>query len=176
MINLKTTALRAWNTSGLPNNTDEKEQVLGDGDENRNWEMVRKLPMEFSPGDKFSYNQTGYYILGRIITKLSGQHFTKFIEENQFRPCGMVSTRFGDSNDVIPHIQTRIPRFTMMVESGSMTVSCIMPMPLFLCFSELQRDYFDIRRLGQMAYCTPKQKTVEKTVKPGSDVCYSQTE
>ncbi|WP_312175570.1 serine hydrolase [Chryseobacterium sp.] len=91
------------NTSGLPNNIDEKEQVLGDGDENRNWEMVRKLPMEFSPGDKFSYNQTGYYILGRIITKLSGRHFTKFIEENQFRPCGMVSTRFGDSNDVIPH-------------------------------------------------------------------------
>ncbi|WP_294318432.1 serine hydrolase domain-containing protein [uncultured Chryseobacterium sp.] len=142
LINLKTTALRAWNTSGLPNNIDEKEQVLGDGDENRNWEMVRKLPMEFSPGDKFSYNQTGYYILGRIITKLSGQHFTKFIEENQFRPCGMVSTRFGDSNDVIPHIQTRIPRFTMMVESGSMTVSCIMPMPLFLCFSELQPGLF----------------------------------
>ncbi|MDP9959153.1 serine hydrolase [Chryseobacterium lathyri] len=91
------------NTSGLPNNIDEKEQVLGDGDENRNWEMVRKLPIEFSPGDKFSYNQTGYYILGRIITKLSGQHFTKFIEENQFKPCGMVSTRFGDSNDVIPN-------------------------------------------------------------------------
>jgi len=89
------------NTSGLPNNIDEKEQVLGDGDENRNWEMVRKLPMEFSPGEKFSYNQTGYYILGRIITKLSGQHFTKFVEENQFKPCGMVSTRFGDSNDVI---------------------------------------------------------------------------
>ncbi|WP_394337114.1 serine hydrolase [Chryseobacterium viscerum] len=60
------------NTSGLPNNINEKEQVLGDGDENRNLEMVRKLPMEFSPGDKFSYNQTGYYILGRIITKLSG--------------------------------------------------------------------------------------------------------
>jgi CubicO group peptidase (beta-lactamase class C family) len=90
------------NTSGLPNNIDEKEQVL-DGDENRNWEMVRKLPMEFSSGDKFSYNQTGYYILGRIITKLSGQHFTKFIEESQFKPCGMVSTRFGDSNDVIPN-------------------------------------------------------------------------
>jgi len=91
------------NTSGLPNNIDEKEQVLGDSDEDRNWEMVRKLPMEFSPGVKFSYNQTGYYILGRIITKLSGVHFTKFIEENQFRPGGMVSTRFGDSNDVIPN-------------------------------------------------------------------------
>lgn len=91
------------NTSGLPNNIDEKEQVLGDGTENENWELVKKLPMEFSPGERFSYNQTGYYILGRIINKVSGQHFTQFIAENQFKPCIMKSTQFGDSNDIIPN-------------------------------------------------------------------------
>ena len=91
------------NTSGLPNNIDEKEQVLGDGIETYNWEIVKKLPMEFTPGEKFSYNQTGYYILGKIITQLSGQHFTQFIEENQFKPCNMASTQFGDSNDIIPN-------------------------------------------------------------------------
>ncbi|ASK28629.1 hypothetical protein CEY12_00240 [Chryseobacterium sp. T16E-39] len=80
------------NVSGLPNNIDNKEQVLGDGSEEKNWELVKKLPMEFSPGERFSYNQTGYYILGRIITKLSGQHFTKFIEDNQFKPCQMTVT------------------------------------------------------------------------------------
>lgn len=91
------------NVSGLPNNIDNKEQVLGDGSEEKNWELVRKLPMEFTPGEKFSYNQTGYYILGRIITKLSGQHFTKFIEDNQFKPSRMMITQFGDSNDIIPN-------------------------------------------------------------------------
>ncbi len=91
------------NISGLPNNINEKEQVLGDGTEENNWEMVKKLPMEFKPGERFSYNQTGYYILGRIITKLSGQHFTKFIEENQFKVTDMGSTQFGDSNDIIPN-------------------------------------------------------------------------
>lgn len=91
------------NVSGLPNNIDEKEQVLGDGSESINWEMVKKLPMEFKPGEKFSYNQTGYYILGRIINSLSGQNFTLFIEENQFKPCQMTSTRFGDSYDIIPN-------------------------------------------------------------------------
>lgn len=91
------------NVSGLPNNIDGKEQVLGDGLESKNWEMVKKLPMEFKPGEKFSYNQTGYYILGRIINSLSGQHFTQFIEENQFKPCQMTSTRFGDSDDIIPN-------------------------------------------------------------------------
>jgi len=91
------------NTSGLPNNIDEKEQLLGNGIEEKNWELVKTLPMEFKPGEKFSYNQTGYYILGKIITKLSGQHFTKFIEENQFKPCNMIATQFGDSNDIIPN-------------------------------------------------------------------------
>lgn len=91
------------NVSGLPNNIDNKEQVLGDGSEEKNWELVKTLPMEFKSGEKFSYNQTGYYILGRIITKLSGRHFTKFIEENQFKPCQMTVTQFGDSNDIIPN-------------------------------------------------------------------------
>lgn len=91
------------NVSGLPNNIDNKEQLLGDGSEEKNWELVRKLPMEFQPGEKFSYNQTGYYILGKIITKLSGKHFTKFIEENQFKPSQMTVTQFGDSNDIIPN-------------------------------------------------------------------------
>lgn len=89
------------NTSGLPNNIDNKEQVLGDGTEEKNWEMVKKQSMEFIPGEQFSYNQTGYYILGRIITQLSGQHFTKFIEDHQFKRCKMPVTRFGDSNDII---------------------------------------------------------------------------
>ncbi|OYD43546.1 serine hydrolase domain-containing protein [Sphingobacterium cellulitidis] len=91
------------NVSGLPNNIDEKEQVLGDGSESLNWKMVKQLPLEFKPGEKFSYNQTGYYILGRIIDSLSGQNFTQFIEENQFKTCEMSSTLFGDSFDIIPH-------------------------------------------------------------------------
>jgi CubicO group peptidase (beta-lactamase class C family) len=89
--------------SGLPNNIDQKEQILGDGSENSNWEIVKKAPMEFAPGEKFSYNQTGYLILGKIITQLSGKHFTQFIEDHQFIPCHMTVTRFGDSNDVIPN-------------------------------------------------------------------------
>lgn len=91
------------NTSGLPNNIDEKEQLLGDGVESKNWEIVKQLPVEFKPGEKFSYNQTGYYILGKIINKLSGKHFTQFIEENQFKASDMLSTRFGDSKDIIPN-------------------------------------------------------------------------
>lgn len=91
------------NTSGLPNIIDEEENVLGNGIENEAWRIVKTLPTEFKPGEKFSYNQTGYVILGKIINKLSGMHFTKFIEERQFKVAGMKQTQFGDGRDVIPH-------------------------------------------------------------------------
>ena len=90
-------------TSGLPDILDAEEQVMGHGDEREAMQKVRALPVGFKPGEKFSYNQTGYVLLGQIITKLSGMHFTRFIEERQFKVAGMSSTRFGDSYDVIPN-------------------------------------------------------------------------
>lgn len=90
------------NISGLPNIIDETEKFLGDTEEAA-WEKVKTVPMEFTTGDRFRYNQTGYVIIGRIINKVSGMHFTKFIEEHQFKAAGMKQTRFGDSNDMIPN-------------------------------------------------------------------------
>ncbi|MET4675811.1 MULTISPECIES: serine hydrolase [unclassified Luteibacter] len=89
--------------SGLPNIIDEKEDLIGDGSEASAWATVKTLPMEFKTGERFRYNQTGYVILGKIIDKLSGEPFAKFIEDGQFKPAGMIHTRFGDSSDVIPH-------------------------------------------------------------------------
>jgi CubicO group peptidase (beta-lactamase class C family) len=89
--------------SGLPNIIDSKENYIGDGSEASAWAMVKTLPLEFAAGERFRYNQTGYVILGKIIDKLSGQSFARFIEERQFRVAGMAHTRFGDSSDVVPH-------------------------------------------------------------------------
>lgn len=89
--------------SGLPDMMDEDEQIYGYGDEALALGKVKSLPMEFMPGERWNYNQTGYVLLGQIISKLSGMHFTKFIEDRQFKPAGMTHTRFGDSYDVIPN-------------------------------------------------------------------------
>lgn len=89
--------------SGLPEMDDADGMIMGKGDESLAMKEVTKLPLAFKVGDKFSYNQTGYVLLGQLITKLSGMHFTKFIEEQQFKVAGMKLTRFGDSYDVIPN-------------------------------------------------------------------------
>ncbi len=90
-------------TSGLPDLIDAEEQVIGHNDEQEAMQKVKALPIEFKPGEMFRYNQTGYVLIGQIITKLSGMPFTRFIEERQFKIAGMKSTRFGDSYDVIPN-------------------------------------------------------------------------
>ena len=91
------------NTSGLPNIIDPYEHILAGGQEAAAWAQVQTLPLEFAPGEKFSYNQTGYVLLGRLITQLSGVPFTHFIEQGQFQKAGLMQTRFGDSQDVVPH-------------------------------------------------------------------------
>ena len=62
--------------------------------------------MDFKPGEKFSYNQTNYLLLGRIIDTLSGMPFTEFITKGQLQKAGMtktISAGFGATKDVIPH-------------------------------------------------------------------------
>lgn len=67
------------------------------------FKAARKLPMEFEEGEKTSYNQTNYVLLGQIIEKLSGKRLEEFVKERQFVPAGMTLAGFGDSRDVIPN-------------------------------------------------------------------------
>ena len=92
--------------SGLPNILQNQNtgKLVGDGGEDAAWAKVQNMPMEFPTGDRFSYNQTNYVLLGKIIDKLSGQPFVRVFDERQFRVAGMPNTGFGDSRDVIPNM------------------------------------------------------------------------
>ena len=93
-------------TSGLPDIWDEHASLIGNSPE-ASWQRVQALPIEFSPGEKFKYNQTNYVLIGMIIDKLSGQEFDRFINRRQFRIADMPLTGYYDGNDVVPH-STRI--------------------------------------------------------------------
>lgn len=88
--------------SGIPDIWDEHSRMIADGDE-ASWAKVLTMPMEFLPGSRFKYNQTNYVLLGRVIDKLSGEPFVKFIKERQLEVAGMPLTGFGDAHDVVPH-------------------------------------------------------------------------
>ncbi len=65
------------------------------------WEKLKTLPLEFKTGEQFSYNQTNYYLLGKIIEKLTRTSFAGFFENKQFRTANLKNTVFGDSRDII---------------------------------------------------------------------------
>ena len=56
-------------------------------------ESLRKLPLNFSPGEKYAYSNTGYHLLAMIIRKVTGQYWSDFLQERVFDPLGMADTR-----------------------------------------------------------------------------------
>lgn len=51
-------------------------------------------PLEFEPGTKFAYNNSGYFLLGAIIEKVSGMSYASFLEQRIFTPLGMKDTAY----------------------------------------------------------------------------------
>jgi len=60
--------------------------------------------LEFIPGEKFSYSNSGYYLLGMIIQQITQQDLDVYLEKTFFEPLGMLSTFFptrGTVDDLI---------------------------------------------------------------------------
>ena len=65
-------------------------------------ELFKDEPMDFDPGARWLYNNSGFYLLGLVIEAASGQDYGTFLEERMFEPLGMVDTALGDFQRVIP--------------------------------------------------------------------------
>lgn len=61
-------------------------------------DLFKDKPPDFAPGESWSYNNSGYILLGAIIEKASGQSYKDFIEKQIFAPLGM-NHSFYDSTD-----------------------------------------------------------------------------
>lgn len=60
------------------------------------------LPLLFSPGERFEYSNTGYFILAELIARTSGMPWPRFFQERFFGPLGMTATRATSRADLIP--------------------------------------------------------------------------
>jgi len=69
-------------------------------------ELVRAfstMPIDFAPGDKWKYSNTGYVLLGIIIHRVTGRFYGDVLQERIFMPLGMTSTRIISESDIVPH-------------------------------------------------------------------------
>ena len=92
-------------TSGIKSYTSVKDfhkTSRKDYDRRELLALVTKVPLEFAPGEKWSYCNTGYFLLGMLIEKVSGKEYGEFLDERIFQPLGMTQTRVNDLRAIIP--------------------------------------------------------------------------
>ena len=91
-------------TSGIKSYTNVPELMkLGrnDYEPSEVIDLFKDYPPDFDPGEKFLYNNSGYFILGYIIEKASGIPYSEFIEKNIFKVLGMKNSYYGSMSKVI---------------------------------------------------------------------------
>lgn len=61
----------------------------------------RQQALNFEPGSQFSYSNTGFTLLAKIVEKVSGKTFAQFTKEQIFEPLGMKHSLFYDDHEKI---------------------------------------------------------------------------
>lgn len=54
--------------------------------------LSRQPNLNFAPGSRFEYSDSGYEVLGQIVERVSGKRYADFLKENIFDPLGMKDT------------------------------------------------------------------------------------
>lgn len=93
-------------TSGIANFTNLPEYAkfkLNPATPSQTIGLFRQLPLQFEPGAKFAYSNSGYILLTAVIEKVSGRRYADYLRENIFLPLNMLDTAYDDSDAVIKH-------------------------------------------------------------------------
>lgn len=93
-------------TSGIPNFTSFPDYHKSEAEPTTPEKLVarfRDKPLDFQPGEKWSYSNSGYVLLGYLLEKISGQSYKDFLQENIFKPLGMNDSGYDSNSAIILH-------------------------------------------------------------------------
>jgi CubicO group peptidase (beta-lactamase class C family) len=92
-------------TSGIPNFTsfpDYMKTMMLASPPAESMKRVIDKPLDFDPGTKMSYSNSGYVLLGLIIENASGMSYAEFMRTRVFEPLGMKDTGYDLDTAVLP--------------------------------------------------------------------------
>jgi CubicO group peptidase (beta-lactamase class C family) len=93
-------------TSGIPNFTSLPDYASTEAIPTTPEKLVarfRDKPLDFQPGEKWSYSNSGYVLLGYLLEKISGQSYKDFVQENIFKPLGMNDSGYDSNSAILLH-------------------------------------------------------------------------
>jgi CubicO group peptidase (beta-lactamase class C family) len=164
-------------TSGVHNYTDKPEWTKRWGQEMTPRQIVAfvdKDTLDFPPGTKYSYSNTGYVLLGMILEKVTGQPYATYLQRQFFTPFGLTQTSYCPD-------RTKDPQFA---DGYSATTGTVKPAEYLnitqpfsagaLCSTvrdlvKWQRAFLDGRVVGARSYSL---MTTADTLTNGSKINY----
>jgi CubicO group peptidase (beta-lactamase class C family) len=93
-------------TSGIPSFTGFPDYASKEAFPSTPEELVarfRDKPLEFQPGEKWNYSNSGYVLLGYLLQKITKQDYAQFVQMNIFDPLGMSDSGYDLNSAIIPH-------------------------------------------------------------------------
>jgi CubicO group peptidase (beta-lactamase class C family) len=85
-----------------------------------------KEPLQFQPGSRFGYSNSGYVALGAIIEAVTGQNYYDYVREHVFKPARMKQTGWYSPGQVPTwHTATRRSIRAALGSLGTRPVACI---------------------------------------------------
>ena len=90
-------------TSGIPDYADSTLDLRRDYTEDQLVRLAAKMPLKFRPGERWSYSNTGYLLLGILIHRVTGAFYGEFLRDRILAPAGMTTTRIISEADIVPN-------------------------------------------------------------------------
>jgi CubicO group peptidase (beta-lactamase class C family) len=90
-------------TSGIPEYTDSTFDYRKDYTEAELVRFAASKPLDFAPGERWSYSNTGYLLLGVLIHRATGRFYGDVLHDLIFEPLGMRNTRIISEAEIVPN-------------------------------------------------------------------------
>lgn len=93
-------------TSGLPNYVRDIPGLRAklrrnDFDRRELVATFESLPLLFSPGERWNYTNSGYYLLGLIVERLTGKSYYDYLRQDVLGPLGITALWSGDDSEIV---------------------------------------------------------------------------
>lgn len=90
-------------TAGVPNFTEFFREFRKPLAPSQVIDSLAARPLLFDPGSGFHYSNSGYYLLGLVIERVSGEEYADYLDEQFFKPLGLAATHYcGELSRAVP--------------------------------------------------------------------------
>ncbi len=117
-------------TSGIPNCTSFPDFLKTLPNRVTLTELIARFkdkPLEFKPGEKFNYSNSGYILLGQIIESVSGKSYASFLKEAIFDPLQMNDSGYDSAAQVLKHRASGYTRMLGLVPANALYIDMSIP-------------------------------------------------